>query len=104
MAGKSKSSKACAISPAVRRTVLERDGGRSILSGSNENIQIAHYISRARLGLGIPENLVCLTEREHYEYDNGKYHREIKKAIEGYLRQCYPDWDNTQLTYTKWGK
>lgn len=67
MAGKSKSSKACAISPAVRRTVLERDGGRSILSGSNENIQIAHYISRARLGLGIPENLVCLTEREHYE-------------------------------------
>ena len=102
MAGKSKSSKACAISPAVRRTVLERDGGRSILSGSNENIQIAHYISRARLGLGIPENLVCLTEREHYEYDNGKYHREIKKAIEDYLRQHYPDWDGIQKTYSKW--
>ena len=103
MAGKSKLSKACDISPAVRRTVLERDGGRSILSGSDENIQIAHYISRARLGLGIPENLVCLTAREHYEYDNGKYHKEIKKAIEDYLRQYYPDWDNTQLTYTKWG-
>lgn len=103
MVGKSKLSKACDISPAVRRTVLERDGGRSILSGSDENIQIAHYISRARLGLGIPENLVCLTAREHYEYDNGKYHKEIKKAIEDYLRQYYPDWDNTQLTYTKWG-
>lgn len=97
----SKISKACDISAKVRKEVIERDDGRSILSGSRANIQIAHYISRARLGLGIPQNLVCLTAREHYEYDNGKYHREIKKRIEDYLRQHYPDWDNIKLTYSK---
>lgn len=101
----SKLSRACDISPKVRREVLERDGGRSILSGSRESIQIAHYISRARSGLGIPQNLVCLTAREHYEYDNGKYHKEIKKRIEEYLRQHYPEWDNMKLTYSKdWEK
>lgn len=97
----SKLSRACDISLKVRSEVLERDGGRSILSGSRENIQIAHYISRARAGLGIPQNLVCLTAREHYEYDNGKYHKEIKKRIEDYLKQKYPDWDNIKLTYSK---
>lgn len=97
----SKISRACDISPKVRQEVMRRDDGRSILSGSRENIQIAHYISRARLGLGIPQNLVCLTAREHYEYDNGKYHREIKKRIEDYLRQHYPNWDNIKLTYSK---
>ena len=97
----SKISRACDISAKVRQEVMKRDDGRSILSGSHENIQIAHYISRARLGLGIPQNLVCLTAREHYEYDNGKYHREIKKRIEDYLRQHYPDWDNIKLTYSK---
>ena len=95
-------SKACDISPKVRMEVLQRDGGRSILSGSLENIQIAHYISRARSGLGIPQNLVCLTAQEHYEYDNGRFHKEIKKRIEEYLRQQYPDWDNTNLIYSKW--
>lgn len=99
----SKMSKACDISPAVRKKVYERDGYCSILSGSHENIQIAHYISRARGGLGIPQNLVCLTAQEHYEYDNGKYHKEIKKAVEGYLRQHYPNWDDTNLIYSKWG-
>ncbi len=99
----SKISRACDISPSVRKAVLRRDGYASILSGSRENIQIAHYISRARLGLGIPENLVCLTLSEHYEYDNGKYHTEIKKRIEDYLRLKYPNWESIKLTYTKWG-
>lgn len=98
----SKMSKACDISPAVRKKVLERDGYCSILSGSCENIQIAHYIGRARGGLGIPENLVCLTAQEHFEYDNGKYHDEIKNAIESHLRQRYDNWDGKELIYKKW--
>ena len=98
----SKLSKACAISAKVRKEVMERDDGRSVLSGSRENIQIAHYIPRSRAGLGIPQNLVCLTAKEHYEYDNGKYRKEIQKRIEDYLRQQYPDWDNIRLTYGKW--
>ncbi len=95
-------SKACDISAKVRSEVIERDDGRSILSGSKENIQIAHYISRARGGLGIAQNLVCLTAKEHYEYDNGKKHKEFKKRIENYLIQRYPDWDETKLIYRKW--
>ncbi len=97
----SKISKACDISYNVRQEVLERDGGCSILSGKRENIQIAHYIPRSRLGLGIPQNLVCLTAQEHFEYDNGKYHNEIKKSIEDYLSHKYPDWDIKKLTYRK---
>lgn len=98
----SKISKACDISPKVRKEVLARDNGASILSGKRENIQIAHYISRARLGLGIPENLVCLTASEHYEYDNGKLHSKIKKVIEDYLKQKYPHWNKEDLIYKKW--
>ena len=101
MAGKSKLSKSTAIPYPVAQTVIERDNGQCIICGRND-IQIAHYISRARLGLGIPENLVCLCLYHHSQYDNGKYHREIKKEIEDYLRQHYPDWDGIQKTYSKW--
>lgn len=97
----SKISKACDISDKVRKQVLERDGYCSILSGKRENIQIAHYISRARLGLGIPENLVCLTAQEHYDFDNGNKHKEIKTFIENYLKYHYPDWDEKKLVYKK---
>lgn len=97
----SKISKACDISDKVRKQVLERDGYCSILSGKRENIQIAHYISRARLGLGIPENLVCLTAQEHYDFDNGNKHIETKTFIENYLKHKYPNWDEKKLVYRK---
>lgn len=67
----SKASKACDISPSVRREVRERDGGRCIICGSTNGIQIAHYISRGRLGLGIPQNLACMCHICHAEMDNG---------------------------------
>ncbi len=97
----SKASKACDISSKVRLAVGKRDNYSCIICGSY-NIQIAHYISRARGGLGIPENLACLCPHCHYEYDNGKLHNEIKKAFEDHLRQHYPNWDNKKLTYSKW--
>ncbi len=97
----SKRSKACDISPAVRDKVLKRDNYTCIICGRYE-VQIAHYISRARGGLGIPENLACLCPQCHHEYDNGKLHKEIKKALEDYLRQHYSEWDNKRLIYSKW--
>lgn len=99
----SKKSKACDISPIVRRQVLDRDRCRCIICGAKTNLQIAHYISRARNGLGIPENLVTLCYKHHYQYDNGKFHTEHKKRIEDYLKANYPDWDNKNLTYKKGG-
>lgn len=98
----SKRSKACDISSTVRNTVLKRDNYSCIICGRYE-VQIAHYVSRARGGLGIPENLVCLCPQCHYQYDNGRLHNEIKKVIEDYLRQHYPNWDNKKLFYSKWG-
>ena len=98
----SKVSKACDISPAVRKEVMERDEGRCIVCGSTQGIQIAHYISRARLGLGIPQNLACMCLRCHFDYDNGKLHREIESVFKGRLRANYERWDETELTYKKW--
>lgn len=99
---KSKRSKVCDISPAVRREVMERDDGMCIVCGTMQGIQIAHYISRARSGLGIPRNLACLCHKCHFEYDNGKLHEEIKNLFKGYLQSNYEDWDEAELTYKKW--
>lgn len=99
----SKRSRACDISPKARNEVLRRDGVRCIICGERHNLQIAHYISRARLGLGIPENLVTLCHYHHFNYDNGKGHSEIKKFIEEYLKAHYPDWENKNLFYRKGG-
>lgn len=98
----SKISKACDITPAVRREVIDRDEGRCIICGSMQGIQIAHYISRARLGLGIPANLACLCHICHAEYDNGKLHSQIKTAFKEHLNAKYDGWDESNLTYKKW--
>jgi 5-methylcytosine-specific restriction endonuclease McrA len=78
----SKMSKACDISPKVRKEVLERDNHQCIICGTNQNLQIAHYVSRARLGLGIPQNLAVMCASCHYQMDNGKFHRELQKPLE----------------------
>lgn len=98
----SKASKACDISPAVRREVMERDGGACIVCGSMQGIQIAHYISRARLGLGCSRNLACMCHKCHAEMDNGKYHNQYQGIFKQYLKSHYDDWDEEALTYKKW--
>lgn len=98
----SRASKACDISRAVRGEVTERDGGRCIICGSIKGIQIAHYVSRARLGLGIPQNLACMCYICHQAMDNGKFHAEYQKAFEHYLQMKYDGWDEKNITYRKW--
>ena len=98
----SKRSKACDISPKVRKEVLERDGHRCIICGSNYGLQIAHYISRGRSGLGIPQNLAVMCFSCHFEFDNGKLHKEIGEAFREHLQAHYPDWNEKELIYKKW--
>lgn len=98
----SKRSKACDISPAVRNEVLERDGCKCIICGERHNLQIAHYISRARLGLGIAKNLGVMCIRCHMAYDNSHRHKEIKSFFEEYLKSHYEDWDEKDLIYRKY--
>ena len=49
----SKRSKACDISPKVKKKVWERDNHCCIICGSPYAMPNAHYISRAQGGLGI---------------------------------------------------
>lgn len=98
----SKISKACDISPQVRQEVLERDGFSCIICGKNHRLQIAHYISRARLGLGIPQNLAAMCAECHFQFDNGKFHKEIGEVFREHLTAHYPEWDEKDLIYSKW--
>lgn len=68
---KSKRSKACDIPGKVKETVFERDKGCCIVCG-RPGFPNAHYLSRARGGLGIEQNIVTLCPDCHFEYDNGK--------------------------------
>ena len=98
----SKRSKACDISPKVRKEVLERDNHQCIICGANYGLQIAHYISRARLGLGIPENLATMCVHCHFQFDNGKLHNEIKNLVQEHLKAHYEGWNEEKLVYKKW--
>lgn len=98
----SKRSKACDISPKVRKEVLERDNHQCIICGANHGLQIAHYISRARGGLGKLENLATMCVSCHFQMDNGKYHNELQKAVREHLTAHYEDWNEKDLVYKKW--
>lgn len=103
---KHKKSKATDISPAVKKKVWERDNHRCIICGSPTAMPNAHYISRAKNGLGIEQNVVTLCtmgECHHDKYDHGTEEEQevIRKQIESYLRDHYPGWDSMALTYDK---
>lgn len=98
-----RTTRACGITSKTRNIVYERDGGRCVICGSYQNLQTAHFIPRSLLGLGIPQNLVMLCMRCHFEYDNGAYRKELYAQIRGYLKAQYSDWDERTLTYKKYG-
>ena len=97
----SKRSKACDIPKEVRIEVYQRDKG-CIICGSIHNLTIAHYISRAKSGLGIKENLVTLCILCHHEMDNGKNSLEIKEKVRQYLEKLYPNFADEMRKYNKW--
>lgn len=106
---KSKRSKATDISMLVKKKVFERDNGCCVICGNSYNVMPnAHYISRAKGGLGIEENIftACtrLTENDcHYRFDNGSKEEKIKlrKIVRNYFISIYPNWDENDLYYKK---
>ena len=98
----SKRSRACDISQKVRKEVMKRDGGQCIVCGSNYGLQIAHFISRARGGLGKCENLGVMCVSCHSAMDNGKYHKELQELFREHLKAHYEDWNEEDLIYNKW--
>lgn len=97
---KSKRSKSCDIPKKVKDIVWERDSHVCVVCGTPTAMPNCHYISRAKGGLGIPENIVTACMRCHFDYDNGD--REyIGWIIKNYLMAQYPEWNEENLRYRK---
>lgn len=88
------------ISHDVYQTVFERDGGRCVYCGAPSPLQCAHYVSRARGGMGVPENLVMLCMRCHQAMDQGGG-ADIKTEVRDYLTLHYDGWTEDAQKYKK---
>jgi 5-methylcytosine-specific restriction endonuclease McrA len=104
----SRRAKAVDIPKAVKDRVWARDKGRCIVCGCPTAMPNAHYISRAKGGLGVEQNIVTLCTEFgngcHRQYDFGprEIREEIGSRIRDYLMSHYPDWDEGKLIYRKW--
>lgn len=98
---KHKETKATAISREVALKVKERDKGRCIICGARGNPE-AHYIRRSQGGRGIEQNIVTLCRPCHYEFDEGKKHKEYKAYIKKYLDRFYPGFNDYDRIYHKY--
>ena len=100
----SKRAKATQIPMKVKKAVFERDNGCCIVCGRPGNPE-AHYVPRSRGGLGIEENIVTLCRECHDKFDFGD--REVMTSLDmmirNYLMDCYPDWNEDDLIYKKYG-
>lgn len=92
--------KATDISKKVKDEVWQRDNQQCIICGNPQAMPNAHYIRRAKGGLGIPENIVTLCLKCHTEFDGGNQFHKAK--IKAHLKRLYPNWENIRLIYSKW--
>ena len=95
-----KRTKSLMITPQVRQTVEERDGGLCIFChrpGRGE----AHVVSRAHGGLGIEENIVTVCRPCHDMMDNSEHRPMMLSIAAANLREIYPDWNRASLVYHK---
>lgn len=99
--GRSKRTRALAISPAVKERVYERDHGRCVWCGSRRGLPNAHFIPRSRSGLGCEANILTLCPDCHRRYDETLLRGTMAEYFRRYLRSKYPDWDENQLLYHK---
>lgn len=97
---KSKRSKACDIPLKVKQIVWERDGC-CIICGDRNAMPNAHYISRAKGGLGVEKNIVTLCFDCHRAYDQSENRKACKNIIKNYLKEQYLDWNEDDLVYKK---
>jgi len=102
---KSQRTKACDIPKKVKDAVWERDEGRCVNCHSTYAFPNAHYISRARNGLGIEQNIVTLCMKCHHNFDHMPFDvsEPIRLKIKDYLMGYYDDWNEENLIYKKWG-
>ena len=100
---KSKRTKACEITAKVRQEVEERDKHCCIFCGSPKARGEAHFIRRSQGGLGVPQNILTVCRSCHRELDEGEFSEMYMDKAREYLRSIYPDWNEDNLVYKKWG-
>ena len=101
-----KRTKATDISKKVKDIVWERDNQRCIICGSSQAMPNGHYLSRAKSGLGIKENIVTLCNNCHRMFDNPspkeiETSKEIKREVKAYLDMHYPNFEDNRRVYHK---
>lgn len=99
--GRSRRTRALAISQTVKERVYERDHGRCIWCGSHRGVPNAHFIPRSLSGLGCERNILTLCPECHRRYDETLQRGEMAEFFRRYFRSKYPDWDEKQLLYHK---
>ena len=107
----SRRAKACAITAEVEAEVRRRDKGACIFCKNTVNVTSrAHVVPRSDNGLGIVENVITactdFTENKcHSKLDHGT--REERRAMydyaRDYLRGHYPNLDDINVRYSKYG-
>lgn len=109
---KSKRAKATDIPKKVKDKVWQRDHERCIYCGSRCAMPNAHYISRAKSGRGIEENIITLCLHCHMIFDQGSKEEKIRYAkiigkpliddfIKSYLENIYGGIDIDKIIYRR---
>lgn len=85
-----------------RKEVHDRDGFRCVYCGRTDKpIELAHYISRARGGKGVPRNLLSLCIDCHRDFD-GAGRNDMREFLEDYFKAHYADWNERDQIFRKW--
>lgn len=91
------------ISQKVRAEVLERDSIDGapccIVCGAPYQIELHHFVSRGRGGMGIESNLVCLCAYHHRKLHDGD--AGVKEYCKEYLIARYEDWAEDKQIYRR---
>ena len=95
-----KQTKATSITPAVKRAVMERDGGLCIVCGAPGE-PVSHVVRRSQGGLGVVQNIVCHCHTCHFKFDNYDQHTRI--VTFSYIKRMYPGWTEDSVKYSKYG-
>lgn len=95
-----KRTKATNIPFRVKSEVHARDHGFCIFCG-RPGYPEAHYISRTRGGLGIPENIVTACRECHRRMDASEERPQYLKRAKAYLDILYPDFTDEMRIYKK---
>lgn len=84
-----------------RSEVHKRDGYRCVYCGRTDKpIELAHFVSRARGGRGVPRNLLSLCIDCHRSFD-GAGRNKMKLFLEDYFKSFYPNWNENDQIYRK---